>query len=130
MQTENYDIAQGIDHGPPFNRWVRHTLKKCDRIIYFVHKWKTRYLKKTQKFGIVLLKTVYDAHDLDNNNGNTLWYDEIAKEMKNVNIDFDIMPDGERLLNGYKHISLSHDIWRENGRLQAQGKTCSWWSYK
>ena len=102
MQTENYDIAQGIDHRPPFNWWVRHTLKKRDRIISLVHKWQTRYLKKTHKFGIELLKTVYDAHDLDNNNGNTLWYDEIDKEMKNVKIDFDIIPDGECAPDGYK----------------------------
>ena len=37
-------------------------------------------------------------------NGNTLWANEISKEMKNVNIDFDIMPDGERVPNGYKNI--------------------------
>ena len=24
---------------------------------------------------------------------------------------------------------LPHDIWRDNGRLQTQGDTCSWWAY-
>ena len=49
-QTSEYDIAQIIDHEPELNWWVRHTLKKSDRIISLVQKLQTRYLKKTHKF--------------------------------------------------------------------------------
>ena len=59
-------------------------------------------MKKTHKFGIELHKTVAEDHDIDKKNGNTLWADAIAKETKNVNIYFDIIPNGERVPNGYK----------------------------
>ena len=34
-------------------------------------------------------KTVQEALNLDQENGNTLWYDAIAKEMKNVRVAFE-----------------------------------------
>ena len=33
-------------------------------------------------------KTVQEALNLDKENGNTLWYDVIVKEMKNVRVAF------------------------------------------
>ena len=41
-------------------------------------------MKKTHKFGIELPKLVAHALELDRQNGNTLWADAIAKEMKDV----------------------------------------------
>jgi len=60
-----------------------------------VAKRQTRYLKKTTKFGIELPKTVAEALALDDKNDNSYWADAIAKEMKNVKLAFDILPDGE-----------------------------------
>ncbi len=85
-------MTQGIDHEPAFNWWVPHVLKKRDRIISLVHKQTTRYLKRTHKFGIEVFKTVKEALALDRKNGNTLWADAIAKEMKEVCIAFNILP--------------------------------------
>ena len=56
MQTAEFAVAQGIDHEPAFNWWVKHVLKKRDRIIASIRKWQTRYLKKNHKFGIELLR--------------------------------------------------------------------------
>ncbi len=39
-------------------------------------------------------KTVEDALDLDRCNGNTMWADAIAKEMKNVQVAFNPLQDG------------------------------------
>ena len=39
-------------------------------------------------FGIRIPKIVDEALKLDQENGNTLWYDSIQKEMKNVNVTF------------------------------------------
>ena len=83
---------------------MRHTLKKSDRIIYLIHKLQNRYLTKNHKFGIELPKTVDEAHDIDKNNGNKLWTDEIAQDMKNVNIAFDITHNGEHVPNSNKQI--------------------------
>ncbi len=79
-------------------------LKKRDRIISLVGKRTTHYLKWTHKFGIEVPNTVKDALALDRKNGNTLWADAIAKEMKEVCIAFNILPDGRPAPIGYQKI--------------------------
>ena len=73
VQTAEFAVTQGIDHEPSFNWWVKHVLKKRDRIIASNRKWQTRYVKKSHKFGIELLKTLEQALALEAKNGNTLW---------------------------------------------------------
>jgi hypothetical protein len=64
-----------------------------------------RYLKRTHKFGIEVPKTVKKALDeLDKKNGNTLWADAIANEMKDVRVPFKILPDGQTAPIGYQKI--------------------------
>jgi hypothetical protein len=64
----------------------------------------SRYLKRTHKFGIEVPKTVKEAFALDRKNGNTLWVDAIAKEMKEVRIAFNILPDSRSAPIGYQKI--------------------------
>jgi hypothetical protein len=106
LETAEYAVTQGIDHEPAFNWWVPHVLKKHDWIISLVHKRTTRYLKRTHKFGIEDPKTVKEALALDRKNGNTLWADAIAKEMKEVRIAFNILPKGHLAQIGYQKRSL------------------------
>ena len=47
-----FAVAQGIDYEHAFSWWVKHVLKKRDRIIASIGKWQTRSLKKSHKFGI------------------------------------------------------------------------------
>jgi len=42
--------------------------------------------------------------ELDKQNGNTLWYDAIQKEMKNVKVAFHFLQDNEQVPIGYKKI--------------------------
>ena len=95
MQTAEFAVVQGIGHEPAFNWWVKHVLKKRDRIIAGVRKWQTKYLKKIHKFGIELPKTVEEALALDAKNGNTLWADAISKEMENVRAAFEVLPGSQ-----------------------------------
>ena len=62
-------IAQGIDHESTFNWWVKHVVKKRDRIIAKIRRQQTRYLKRSHKFGVELPKTVDQAYALDAKNG-------------------------------------------------------------
>ena len=101
MQTAEYTVTNDIDTEPAFNYWVPHTLKKRDSIISLVKK-KSRYLKKTHKFGIEISKTVKEAAELDVKNGDTKWMDAILKEMTNVRVAFDILKDGDRAPIGHK----------------------------
>ena len=70
-----------------------HVLKKREKIIASIRKQHTRYLKRSQKFGIELPKTVEEAFALDAKNCNTLWADAISKEMENVRVTFKVLPD-------------------------------------
>ena len=104
IQTAEYAKTAGIDHEPAFNWWTNDVLRRREQIIYLVRKRETRYLKRTHKYGIKVPKTVKQAYELDCINGNTLWADAIAKEMKNVRVAFSILPKGETAPGGYKKI--------------------------
>ena len=96
-------IAAGVDKEPAFHWWVRHTLRKRERII---KKLKAQVIRKGRmKFGIEIPGTVEEAQRLDRENGNTFWMDAVAKEMKNSRIAFELKPRGERAPVGYKEIT-------------------------
>ena len=122
MQTAEFAVAQGIDHEPAFNWWVKHVLKKRDRIITSIRKQQTRYLKKSHKFGIELPKTVEQALALDAKNGNTLWADAISKEMENVRVAFKVLPDGKSVPIGHQFVQchMVFDIKMEDFRCKAR----------
>ena len=65
-----------------------------ETIIASIREQQTRYLKKSHKFSIEVPKTVGQALVLDANNGITLWADAISREVKNVRVAFEILPDG------------------------------------
>jgi hypothetical protein len=119
--------TKGLDHEPAFNWWVPHVLKKHDQILSLVRRRTTHYLKRTHKFGIQSPKTVKEALALDRKNGNTLWADAIAKEMRAVRIAFNILPDGGSVPVGYQKIpchmifDIKMEDFRQKARLVAGG---------
>ena len=92
LETAEYAVQARIDDLPAFAWWVPHMLKKREAIIAKV---KSKYWEKTHKYGIRVPKTVGEARQLDKENGNTLWWDAICKEMKNVRIAFEKWEKGE-----------------------------------
>ena len=104
MLTAKFVAMQGIDHEPASNWWVKHVLKKRDKIFASVRKQQTRYIKKSHKFGIELLNIVEQAQALDAKNGNTLWTNAISKEMENVRVPFDVLPDGKSIPIGHHFV--------------------------
>ena len=65
---------------------VPHVLKKRKRMI---SKIKLKYWTRTHKFGIRIPKSVEKAKQLDKENGDTLWWDSICLEMKNIRVAFE-----------------------------------------
>ena len=65
---------------------------------------KTRYAKRTHKFGIRVPSTVEEALAIDKATNTTFWHDAIQKEMRNNRIAFKFPEDGERIPIGYKWI--------------------------
>jgi hypothetical protein len=100
VETADFAILNRIDHEPAFAWWVPTVIKKRKAI---VAKIKSKYWERTHKYGIEIPKTVKRAHELDQINGDTLWWDSICDEMKTVMVAFEEY-QGEGIPTGYKHI--------------------------
>jgi hypothetical protein len=85
VQLAEYAVANKLEKEPAFAWWVNYVLKKRETIL---SKIKTKYWLRTHKYGIEVPKSVEHAKELDRKNGNTLWWDAIMQEMKNVRIAF------------------------------------------
>ena len=79
-----------------------------------------KYAKTTMKFRIECPKTVDKALALDKKNGNTLLADAITKEMKNIQVDFDIRQKGYHPPVGHQFIKFNmtsdvkmEDLWQK-----------------
>ena len=102
-------------------------MRKRDRIISSVKQRTVKYLKRTHKFGIEVPNTVAEAIALDENNGDTLWKDSIAKEMKNVRAALKIRSEGGKPPSGYHKIKchmifdIKMEYFRRKARLVAGG---------
>ena len=125
VDMAEYAFQNNIQDEPAFAWWVDYTIKKKARII---SKIKSKYWQKTHKFGVKLPKTVKQAIEFDNENGNTLWWDALMQEMKNVRPAFEIHEGDAAKLVGYQKITC-HLIWdiklgenfRRKARLVAGG---------
>ena len=108
VEVAEYAKSQGIEKEPCFNWWVNDTLRKRDRII---KKVKSRYWKRTHKYGVRLPHSVKEALEIDKATNTTFWYDAIQKELKNVNIAFEFMEDGKPPPGHKKiHVHMVFDI--------------------
>jgi hypothetical protein len=101
IEVAEYAAAKNLIDAPDFVWWDPHVLKKRSRIIAYVTK---RYHKRTHKFGIEVPKSWDDCVRLDKENGNTLWQDAASKEMKNVQIAFNILNGEESVPPNYQEI--------------------------
>ena len=69
----------------------------------------------TDKFGLELPMKVEEAIAIDEKKRNTLWQDAIEREMKNVKIAFQILPEGEKAPHSSQYVNchMVFDIkWR------------------
>ena len=59
---------------------------------------------------------VKEDYVIDKKNGNTLWQGVIQKEMKNVKIAFQTIPEGKKPPNGFQYINchMAFDIKMED----------------
>jgi hypothetical protein len=128
VQLAEYAVQAKIAEEPAFAWWVPHTLKKRNRII---SKLKSKYWLRTHKFGIKIPKNAEEARAFDAENGNTLWWDAILKEMKNVRPAFEVWEKGiDEIPLAYQEITchLIFDVkmdenFRRKARFVAGGHT-------
>jgi hypothetical protein len=74
VQVVEYAVANKIAEQPAFAWWVPYVLRKRERII---QKVKSRYWKRTHKYGVELPKSVKQALAIDRNTGTSFWKDTI-----------------------------------------------------
>lgn len=117
VDVAEYALSSKIDSEPAFNWWVKDVLRKRDRII---SKVKTRYWKRTHKYGIELPHSVEEALRIDERTGTTFWRDAIEKEMKNAGLAFDFPEDGF-IPPGWKEIKC-HMIFDIKSTLQRKAR--------
>ena len=128
VQVAEYAVLSRISEEPAFAWWSSSVLKKRNRIIA---KTKSKYWLRTHKFGIEIPKTVLQARQIDAKCGNTLWWDAICKEMKNVRPAFKVFEgDEHHLPSGFQEIKchMIFDVkigenFRRKARLVAGGHT-------
>jgi len=89
-----FAMTQGIQNLPGFRWWVPHTLKHKNRIIRNI---KTRYKKKTHKYGIQVPMSVEGAYQIDRESNTNFWHQTILKEMKNNAVAFHFLEEGEQV---------------------------------
>ena len=126
VQVAEYAVSSRIFEEPAFAWWSSSVLKKRNRIIA---KTKSKYWLRTHKFGIEIPKTVLQARQIDAKCGNTLWWDAICKEMKNVRPVFEVFEgDVHQLPGGFQEIKchMIFDVkigenFRRKARLVAEG---------
>ena len=92
VQVAEFALASRISMDPAFAWWVPFVLKKRNQILAKV---KSKYWLRTHKFGICIPKSVEEAKKIDEQNGDTLWWDAICKEMKNIRPAFEVFEGRE-----------------------------------
>ena len=109
LEVSEYAVANELVTEPAFQWWIPTTLRRRDRIISKLH---TRFMKRMQKFGIDLPKTIQKAYQLDKKNGNKKWAIAITKEMNDDRIAFDILDTEDNTPIGYQkiHCHLVFDV--------------------
>jgi hypothetical protein len=101
IQVAEFAVSQGIQDRLAFRWWVPTTLRRYSRIVKAV---KSRYEKKTHKYGIRVPRSIEEAYDIDKETGTDYWHQAILKEMKNNMIAFKFLEEGEQVPVGSKWI--------------------------
>jgi hypothetical protein len=126
VQVAEYAVEASISEELAFAWWVHFTLNNRNRIIIKV---KSKYWLCTHKFGFKIPKNVTQVLRIDEENGNTLWWDAICKEMCNVRIAFeewegliDDLPPGFQEVKCYMVFDIKMgENFRRKARMVAQG---------
>ena len=87
VEVAEYAVANRIQEEPAFVLWVKSVLRRHNSI---VSKVKKKYWRTTHKHGVRVptSKSVQEALQLDEINGNTLWRDAINKEMSKAKVSW------------------------------------------
>ena len=110
VETEDYAKDNTIDNEPAFQWWISYTFKKLDAILSAAN---ARLRNNTIKYGIKVSRSVNEAKDYDQENGNTLWQDSIDLKMNTIVTAFEIAEDDKlppRYMKSSGHLIFDNKI--------------------
>ena len=115
VQVAEYAVANKLVSEPAFAWWVRTVLRKRDRIL---SKVKSKYWRRTHKFGVKLPHSVAEAYAIDEQTGTDFWRKAIEKEMRNNMPAFefrddDKVPVGYNKIHGHMVFDIRFDLTRK-----------------
>jgi len=93
-RVAEFAVSQGIQNLPGFRWWVPQALKQKNRIVNNI---KSRFKKKTHKYGIQVPANVEEAYQIDRETNTDFWHQAIMKEMRNNAVAFRFLEDGEQI---------------------------------
>ena len=85
VQLAEYAKRNDLQDEPAFCWWLKHTLRRKKYLLKAV---KSRYPRRTHKFGIQVPQSVEEALAIDRATNTTFWFDAIQKEMKKFVLPF------------------------------------------
>ena len=102
LELADYAIDNKLQDEPAFAWWVHYTRKKRTAIIAKV---KSKYWQRTHKYGIRVPKTIKEAYEIDEEEGNLLWHNAVSDEMKKIRQAFEKYDGKVEDLIGYQKIT-------------------------
>lgn len=102
IELAEYSINNKISDEPAFAWWVKHTLRRRDRVVKRI---KSKYWERTHKYGLRIPKSIKEAQEIDAENGDTMWMDAVRLEMKNNRSAFEEYDGNVDELIGYQEIT-------------------------
>ena len=102
LEVAEYAVANLLDKEPAFAWWVNFALKRRDRLIKAAKT--TRYMRKWQKYGIEIPKTVERALEIDKETGTDFWAKALRLEMLKIFPAVKILDEGAQHPVGHQMI--------------------------
>ena len=118
VELAEYALQNNIQNEPAFVWWIPYTLRKRQCTI---SKLESKCWDKSHKYGFRIPKSVQEAFQIDNEEGNNSWRQTIEEEMKKIIDAFDKFDDGPNDLVGYQQIT-THLILTPNLVKTSEGK--------
>ena len=86
VQMAEYADENRISEDPAFTWWTKHVLNKRDWIISKTQ----QYWVKTHKYRLRVPKMIKESVEIYQENGDTLWWEAITQEIKNIRPAFKV----------------------------------------
>ena len=84
IELADFSQLHDINEEAAFSWWIPYVKRKRKAII---SKLKSKYWQMMHKYGIKIPKSVKEAYEFDEKNGNKLWTDEIKEETNKVRVE-------------------------------------------